>query len=1119
MSKVIKAAVVAAAIVFTAGAITMGAGMIGSFSTLTIGGALTATGMAVFTFTTTLLGGLIGGMGSKGIGAGSDNFGAKFAARGGLQARQIVYGECRVGGTYVHMSTSGTDNNTFHGVIVLAGHEITSLEKVLINDVELTTTTSTINGETVHTVTNSAYTNTDNDNALANGRLMQFTFENGSQTTANGFAVANSPLTSTDKGLGCAYVYMKIIFDAEAFGSGVPQFSFKIKGKPVFDPREASHDASDPTTWAFSDNPALCLRDYIQDTQYGLKALASEINDSTSAGGFAAAANVCDQTVSLTGITLPSSYGSSEKRYTLNGFTNFSADGSSVIESMLSSMAGKLSYTNGKFNVFAGATQTPSLTIEDDHLLSEVQVVTNPQSGELFNAVKPVHVDRDQNFQSIDGAVFEDSTLLANDTPTGESSANFKKQLEVQLPFTTSIPMAQRLAKIALLSQRQTTTISVLTSLKFMQLQPADYVYVTNERLSFTQKTFEVISTNLEVVSGDNGEQALAVRLNLKEIEAAVFNFASSDYSDPIDEGSDVGGGDYSVSAPSNLTLAQQSEIEGSTFKADILVNWTNAASDKIIGTEIAYKLSTDSNYTGDLFSGKGVVRATIPNVVVGKTYNVKLRHLDLNGVASDYTSAVNIAISDPTSIAAPTSFTATGNRVGILLKWTNPSNTNLRAIKIYRKTVDSTPSDDTTLVHTMAVEPNAVSRFFQGAMDGLTAGTTYFFWVRAIPHNGIHSAFSSSVSASYSVYDKIDIGLSNVTNDTQIKDDGSNAPNILKNDQISISKNNGAVRLTNTGSTTDVTLDNSDIGLPNVTNHAQVKDDLSNLSLVSDDFEVSGGNLSAKNALKNNQISIAADGSLSGAGGGQATAVGLGAVKTDLANAPNAIKNDQISISKSGGAVRLTNTGTNTDVTLDNSDIGLSNVTNHAQVKDDLSNLTINSSDLEVSSGSLQAKNALKNSQVTLAKDGSGNISLNNAGSGNISLDNSDVGLPNVTNDAQIKTDGSNAPNSLKNDQITLSLSGTSLGLNNAGSGTQTLNKGSVGLTDLDSLEAGTGTKLGGIADNATNNGSTIDSNGNITSNINLGATMNVGTNSDDKIVVGNITIDGGNGRILITD
>ena len=117
MAKVLKAAVVAAVIVFTAGAATGVA--IGGFGTLTIGGALTATGMAVFTFTTTLLGGLIGGMGSKGGPAGSGNFGTKFAGRASIEPRQIVYGQARVGGTYVHMSTSGTDNNLFHGVVVL----------------------------------------------------------------------------------------------------------------------------------------------------------------------------------------------------------------------------------------------------------------------------------------------------------------------------------------------------------------------------------------------------------------------------------------------------------------------------------------------------------------------------------------------------------------------------------------------------------------------------------------------------------------------------------------------------------------------------------------------------------------------------------------------------------------------------------------------------------------------------------------------------------------------------------------------------------------------------------------------------------------------------------------
>ena len=50
-------------------------------------------------------------------------------------------------------------------------------------------------------------------------------------------------------------------------------------------------------------------------------------------------------------------------------------------------MAGKMSYVNGKFCVFAGASQTPSLTITDDDLLSELNISTNPNAGNLFNSV------------------------------------------------------------------------------------------------------------------------------------------------------------------------------------------------------------------------------------------------------------------------------------------------------------------------------------------------------------------------------------------------------------------------------------------------------------------------------------------------------------------------------------------------------------------------------------------------------------------------------------------------------------------------------------------------------------------------------------------------------------
>ena len=91
MSKVLKAAAVAAAIVFTAGAITVGFAA-GSMTALTFGAGLglTATGMAVFTFVTTLVGGLIGGMGSRGGPAGAGNFGTKFAGRAPVEARQII---------------------------------------------------------------------------------------------------------------------------------------------------------------------------------------------------------------------------------------------------------------------------------------------------------------------------------------------------------------------------------------------------------------------------------------------------------------------------------------------------------------------------------------------------------------------------------------------------------------------------------------------------------------------------------------------------------------------------------------------------------------------------------------------------------------------------------------------------------------------------------------------------------------------------------------------------------------------------------------------------------------------------------------------------------------------
>ncbi len=69
--------------------------------------------------------------------------------------------------------------------------------------------------------------------------------------------------------------------------------------------------------------------------------------------------------------------------------------------------------------------------------------------------------------------------------------------------------------------------------------------------------------------------------------------------------------------------------------------------------------------------------------------------------------------------------------------------------------------------------------------------------------------------------------------------------------------------------------------------------------------------------------------------------------------------------------------------------------------------------------------------------------------GKGANTYDKNDVGLGNVTNHEQIKSDGTNAPDSLKNDQITLTASGGTVTLNNAGSGS--IDKGDIGLGSVD--------------------------------------------------------------------
>ncbi|MBL19153.1 MAG: hypothetical protein CMC82_04920 [Flavobacteriaceae bacterium] len=755
MAKVIKAAVITA--------VTVG------LSIVLVNVGLGAMGLALiegikakmlYAFVGTLVAGGIGQLTNKGIEASADNLGKKVATTGIAVPRQIVYGLARVGGTIVKMDSRGNNNAVLSMAVVVAGHEIEGFTKVFVNNKELTTSSATLHNETVFTATNSDFTNTDNDSNFGSGALIRFTFHKGDQTAVDGLATQenSSRYPTTCKLLGCAYFYMEFVYDPEKMPS-LPELFFLVKGKNVFDPRTNALANSDLQR----SNPALQVRDFISDTTYGLKALDAEINDGATngsdVGSFCHAANICDANLTTDGVT--------ETTYTSNGFFNFSSAGGGVIQAISSACAGNLTYTNGQFNFFAGATQTASLIVTDEKVLGTPQVSTKSASGELFNSVKSVFVDSGNNFNVSETPLFEDATMLTEDTPDGANAnaaakQHFKKTLEMRFPMTTSQTMAQRLQKISLLDQRQTTTINLTTTTEFLKAQPNDHINVTNERLGFTNKLFKIEEMSLGFFDND-GTVYAGVELSLRETSPSIFTFGA--YQTPQDNSADPVIGVPTCPIPTNGTPSQVKGQEGPTTKINIKVPWTNANDPKVLGTEVQYKLSGDSTYQTAAVATKGQTEASISNVTVGETYNIKLRHFTKDNVYSDLTTQMNVTVTQPDSGPdAPTSISATTDKpLMIEVEWTNPSNVNLRAVEVHVSTTSGFTPSSSTLIGTYIGDVGKKKTIILGVAHGLAFDTIQYIRLRSINVYGTASSYTSEVQGKMLKVANTDISVNNL--------------------------------------------------------------------------------------------------------------------------------------------------------------------------------------------------------------------------------------------------------------------------------------------------------------------------------------------------------------------
>jgi hypothetical protein len=100
------------------------------------------------------------------------------------------------------------------------------------------------------------------------------------------------------------------------------------------------------------------------------------------------------------------------------------------------------------------------------------------------------------------------------------ADGGLESALDMDLPFTDNSIESRRIARIMLERNRQQLQFQASFGLRAFQVQTGDNVRITNTRLGWTNKEFEVASWTF----GLQNEYDLQVEMTLKEISESVFD-------------------------------------------------------------------------------------------------------------------------------------------------------------------------------------------------------------------------------------------------------------------------------------------------------------------------------------------------------------------------------------------------------------------------------------------------------------------------------------------------------------------------------------------------------------------------------------------------------------------
>lgn len=530
--------------------------------------------------------------------------------------------------------------------------------------------------------------------------------------------------TADDRLRGCAYSVMTAVAPPEKkyknyFGSGRwPEHRVLIRASLVWNLNDPSQ-SEDPSTWKWSDNAALCIRDHLTHQTWGLKVPASVIDNAS----FAAKANLCNQPITNNNEEV-------YPRYYLGGAFDLTDEPADPLQGMLDAMDGYLYLTSeGKIGLGGGEYEPPDVSLVNPRIISIASLEVGSKKRASFNRLKTSFVSTFNDYQVTEGDPWEDLE--------GQALADEILEADFARPWVQNHNQLRRLAKIYTARQNPKYRISGMV----LDRSGLPALFESTIHLRLDRYTIDAIFVISKAIASGDGSSCT---FDMTSIDPTAFNFNSRE-----EEGIEPARpGQTAIAAPPENPVDLEVSVERRAVSGDINATFLVLTADEPARQDLTligqYRQVGSTEWTAMNSDTDSRGRVISSVLVDGAEYEAQ-------GAISSYGRAQQsawlstqpptiTAVADGTSTGAPDGFVVNGGAGEATGAFTAPNAPNYGSSRVFRsETPNFSDADSLT-------EPfyGAAGQTFNFTDANLSPGT-YTYWVRAFNRSGFGDAASTA--------------------------------------------------------------------------------------------------------------------------------------------------------------------------------------------------------------------------------------------------------------------------------------------------------------------------------------------------------------------------------------